>query len=74
MGIGIIVVCLIIGLYLLIVLRQKQNEKKDRKWVFILAALAVAMSIMISFNVSLNFIIEFLNNTFGRFSRMIVNV
>ncbi|MCQ6279120.1 hypothetical protein [Bacillus sp. EB600] len=74
MDIGIIVVWLSLIGYIIIVLKAKIVEKKERKWVYFLVIATVGLSFLIMLNISLNIVISFLNNTFGGISRMVVNI
>ena len=74
MDIGIIVVWLSLIGYLIITLKAKIVEKKERKWVYFLVIAAIGFSFLIMRNISLNIVISFLNNTFGGISRMVVNI
>jgi hypothetical protein len=74
MDIGIIVVWLSLIGYIIIVLNAKIVEKKERKWVYFLVIATIGLSFLIMLNISLNIVISFLNNTFGGFSRMVVNI
>ena len=74
MDIGIIVVWLSLIGYLIITLKAKIVEKKERKWVYVLVIAAIGFSFLIMRNISLNIVISFLNNTFGGISRMVVNI
>ena len=74
MDIGIIVVWLSLIGYLIITLKAKIVEKKERKWVYVLLIAAIGLSFLIMRNISLNIVISFLNNTFGGISRMVVNI
>nr|WP_263326769.1 hypothetical protein [Neobacillus sp. Marseille-Q6967] len=74
MDIGVIVILISIVIYLLIMFKNKMIEKKERKWVFLMLTIVIGLSLMTSFNISLNFIIKFFSNTFGEFTRMVVKV
>lgn len=74
MDIGIIMVWLSLIGYLIITLKAKIVEKKERKWVYFLVIAAIGFSFLIMRNISLNIVISFLNNTFGGISRMVVNI
>lgn len=74
MGFGIVAIWLSLILYLIIVLRAKIVEKKERKWVYCLLVVAVGFSLLLVLNISLNTVVNFLNNTFGGISRMVVNI
>ena len=74
MDIGIIMVWLSLIGYLIITLKAKIVEKKERKWVYFLVVDAIGFSFLIMRNISLNIVISFLNNTFGGISRMDVNI
>lgn len=74
MDIGILVVWLCLVVYVIVLFKGKIIEKKERKWMFMMVGLVAVLSILAGFNVSFNFIISFLNNTFGKLSRMVVNI
>jgi hypothetical protein len=74
MDIGIIVLWISLIGYIIIIIKGKIVEKKERKWVYLLVIAAIGFSLLIMLNISLNNIIWFLNNTFGGISRMVVNI
>ncbi|WP_251554097.1 hypothetical protein [Neobacillus muris] len=74
MDIGIIVVWLSLIIYVVVMLKAKIAEKKERKWMYLLVIAALACTILQGYHVHLNGITILLNNTFGRLSRMVVNI
>lgn len=74
MDMGVIVILISIVIYLLVLFKNKMIKKKERKWVFLMLSIVIGLSLMTSFNISLNFIVKFLSNTFGEFTRMVVKV
>lgn len=74
MDVGVILVWICLIGYLIIVIKTKIVNKKERKWVYVLVMAAIGFSLLIMFNISLNIVISFLNNTFGGISRMVVGV
>lgn len=74
MDIGVIVVWMSLIIYLLIILKAKIIDKKERKWVYLLILIALGCSLLIVFNVSLKNATALLNNTFGRLSRLVVKI
>jgi hypothetical protein len=74
MDIGILVVWLCLVIYVIVLFKGKIIEKKERKWMFMLVGLVVILSILAGLNISFNMVVSFLNNTFGRLSRMVVKI
>lgn len=74
MDIGILVVWLCLLVYVIVMFKGNIIAKKERKWMFMLVGLVVLLTLLSGFNVSFNFVISFLNNTFGRLSRMVVRI
>lgn len=74
MDIGFFVVLLCLVSYMLALFKAKIIEKKERKWVYMLVGLVIGLSLLTTFNVSFNFVISLLNNTFGELSRMVVDI
>jgi hypothetical protein len=74
MDLGIIVVWLSLIVYTVIVMETKIVNKKERKLVFILVTVTVACSFLVLLHISLHGVVTFLNDTFGRLSRMVVKI
>lgn len=74
MDIGIIVVWFSLLGYMIMVYKGKYVKREERKWVYFIVIAAIGFSILIMLNISLNNAVWFLNNTFGRISRMVVNI
>jgi hypothetical protein len=74
MKIGMIVVWLCLMLYVLFVFKKEIISKKERKWVYLWVGLAVAMSLLDLFHLSLSTVTTFLNVTFEGISRMVVKL
>ena len=74
MDLGVVVVWLFLLIYVIIILKTKIIEKKERKWAFLLILIAFACSMLVLFNISLNGAVTFLNNTIGKLSRMVVKI
>ncbi|WP_042356138.1 hypothetical protein [Bacillus rubiinfantis] len=74
MKIGVIIILVALLVYLIIVFKAKIISKKERKWVYLLVLLTIGCSLLVSFNLYLNGITEFLNNFFGRLARMVVKI
>jgi hypothetical protein len=71
---GLAAVWLSLFIYLFVVWKAKIVEKKERKWVYLLIAAAIGLSILTGLNISLHSVTSLMNNTFGRLSRMVVNI
>lgn len=71
---GLAAVWLSLFIYLFVVWKAKIVEKKERKWMYLLVAAALGCSILAGLNISLHNVTSFMNNTFGRLSRMVVNI
>jgi hypothetical protein len=74
MDTGIIITIAALSIYLIVLIKGKHVTKKERNWIFLLILMTVGLSSFLMLNIPLNFIITFLNNTFGGLSRMVVNV
>jgi hypothetical protein len=74
MDIGILVVWLSLFIYIIVLFKNKIIDKKERKWVYMLVGLVMGLSLLAAFNVSLNMVISALNNSFGKLSRLVVNI
>ena len=74
MKIGMIVIWLCLMLYVLFVFKKQIISKKERKWVYLWVGLAVAMSLLDLFHLSLSTVTTFLNVTFEGISRMVVKL
>lgn len=74
MDIGVIVVWLSLAAYVMICLKAKIIDKKERKWVYLLVLGAIGCSVLIELEISLNSAISFLNDTLGSLSRMVVKI
>lgn len=74
MGIGVIVAWVCLMVYMMIIFKAKIVDKKERKWMYLLIIIAVSSSILVIRNISLHYIITFLDDTFGNLSRMVVNI
>ncbi|WP_223587933.1 hypothetical protein [Neobacillus bataviensis] len=74
MDLGVIIVWLSLTIYVFIIHKAKIIDKKERKWVYLLVLVAIGCSLLVEFDVSLNSATSFLNNTFGRLSRMVVKI
>jgi hypothetical protein len=74
MDIGILVAWLSLIIYIIVLLKAKIIDKKERKWVYMLIAIVFGLSLVAGFNFSFNMVITFLNNTFGKLSRLVVNI
>lgn len=73
MIIGLIVIWVSMLVYVIVLFKQKLIHKKERKWVYLLIAIAMVLSILDSLHITLNFVVTFLNNSFGKISGMVVN-
>lgn len=71
---GLAAVWLSLFIYLFVVWKAKIVEKKERKWVYLLIAAAIGLSILTGLNISLHSVTSLMNNTFGRLSRLVVNI
>ncbi|WP_066308168.1 hypothetical protein [Bacillus sp. FJAT-29814] len=71
---SIVVIWLSLFIYILISLKAKIIGKKERKWMYLLVAVALGFSILAGLNISLHGVTTFMNHTFGRLSRMVVNI
>jgi len=74
MDIGILVAWLSLIIYVFVLFKKKIIDKKERKWIYMLVAVVFGLSLVAGFNISFNMVISFLNNTFGKVSRMVVNI
>ncbi|MGJ7909675.1 hypothetical protein [Neobacillus sp. LXY-1] len=74
MSIGIVIVWISLMIYLIVVLKAKIIDKKERKWVYLLILAAMGVSLLVALHISLNSITNFLNNSFGRISRLVVDI
>ncbi|MED3624132.1 hypothetical protein [Neobacillus thermocopriae] len=74
MSIGVIFVWLALAIYAIIIWKAKIIDKKERKWVILVLALAIAVSVLAMQNMFLNGITSFLGNTFGRITRLVVKI
>jgi hypothetical protein len=71
---GLIIIWLSLITYVIIVWKAKIVDKKERKWLYLLVAAALGCSIIAGMNISLHGVTAFVNDTFGRLSRMVVNI
>ena len=71
---GIILLWLVLVIYTIIVFRMKIIKKEERKWLFLFLIGVVGLSVLISLDISFNNVTAFLNDTFGKLSRMVVKV
>lgn len=74
MDIGILVIWICLAVYLAIVLKTGILEKRERKWVYLLAAIIFCCSLLAMLNISLNPVLYLLDQTFGALTRMVVNL
>ncbi|MEH7108942.1 hypothetical protein [Bacillus sp. JJ1764] len=74
MSIGIVIVWISLIVYLIVVLKAKIIDKKERKWVYLLILAAMGVSLLVALHFSLNSVTNFLNNSFGRISRLVVDI
>ncbi len=72
MNIGVIVVWLSLIIYLVIMVKTKVIEKKERKWLYLLVMITIGFSLLFTLTIYLNGVTTYLNNFFGRLSRMVV--
>ncbi len=74
MDIGIIVIWLSLIVYTAIVMKTKIVSKQERKWAYILVLVTISCSFLVLLHSSLDGAVAFLNETFGRLSRWVVEI
>lgn len=70
----IAIVWLSLAIYVVIIFKAKIIDKKERKWVFLFIILTIGCTVLTGLHLSLNSVTSFLNDSFGRLSRMVVNI
>ncbi|NHM33778.1 hypothetical protein [Neobacillus terrae] len=67
-----IITWIILLIYLIIVIKKGLVEKKQRKWVYLVAALTVCITLCVVFEIPVHIAMEFLNNKVGGITKRMV--
>ncbi|MEW9050651.1 MAG: hypothetical protein AB2392_05800 [Neobacillus sp.] len=74
MNVGIIIAIVFLLVYVIVLIRDKKVTKKERRTAYVLVLMVLGLSFLFMLHIPMNFIITFLNDTFGAISRMVVKV